>query len=517
MAIEKEVASADEQQATPTPAECIPFSVFTPLQKRWILFITGFAGFFSPLSSFIFYPAIVPIAESLGVTIGHLNLAITTYLVVSGIVPAILGNAADKIGRRPIYILALFIYFVANIGLAVQSSYPALLVLRMVQSAGIAGTISLGYGVISDIATPSERGSYVGIFSLGLNAGPPLGPVIGGALAAKLGWRWIFWFLVITGGICLLLALLALAETARAIVGNGSIPATGMNRTLISVSCSGTRDDADQSVRNMTMKDRLASFPNPLASLKLLLELDLFILLFCNAIYYAAGACAQTSLSSLFIQVYGYEELQAGLVYIPFGLGALASVYIWGKFLDFEYARVAKSHGYNIDEAKEKLIDDFPIELARLRSITYLTVPTAAATAGYGWAVQKQVHVAVPLVIQAVLGFTVAAGFVTFGTLTTDLNPGRSSTAAASANVLRASLAAGGAAALQPIIDAVGAGWCFTIFGFLVAACGPLLLFQVKIGPKWRELRKSKQAESNNASSCEEGTYWLGLGYLLSE
>lgn len=137
----KAIASADEQPftLTPTPTNLEPFSVFTPLQKRWILFLTGFAGAFSPLSSFIFYPAIVPIASSLGVTVGLLNLAITTYMVVSGVVPAILGNAADKIGRRPAYIVALCIYFTANIGLAMQNSYPALLVLRMVQSAGVSG------------------------------------------------------------------------------------------------------------------------------------------------------------------------------------------------------------------------------------------------------------------------------------------------------------------------------------------------------------------------------------------
>jgi MFS family permease len=139
MAPEKEVASADEQSLTPTSIDSVPFSVFTPVQKRWILFLTGFAGAFSPLSSFIFYPAIVPMASGLGVTVGLLNLAITTYMIVSGIVPSILGNAADTIGRRPVYILALFVYFAANIGLAVQNSYPALLVLRMVQSAGVSG------------------------------------------------------------------------------------------------------------------------------------------------------------------------------------------------------------------------------------------------------------------------------------------------------------------------------------------------------------------------------------------
>ncbi|KAI0109245.1 major facilitator superfamily transporter [Nemania sp. FL0031] len=498
MASEKEIALADERQLTPSSTDSIPpFSIFTTLQKRWILFLTGFAGAFSPLSSFIFYPAIVPIARGLGVTVGLVNLALTTYLIVSGIVPSILGNAADKIGRRPVYILALFIYFAANIGLAAQNSYAALLVLRMLQSAGVSGTISLGYGIISDIATPAERGSYVGIFALGPNVGPPLGPVIGGVIAASLGWRWIFWFLAITGGVCLLMIVLALPETARPIVGNGSIPATGLNRTLLSVLSSNCRGGRNKLPRDPAVKTRPVSFPNPLASLKLLLEPDLFITLLCNGIHYSTGSCIQASLSSIFIQVYGYKELQAGLIYLPFGFGCIANVYLWGKLLDFEYRRVAKSHGVDPQRTRGELIDEFPIELARLRSKIYLVFLTVAATVGYGWAVQNEVHPAIPLVLQGILGFTLSAAVVAFGTLITDLNPERSSTAAASANIVRCSLAAALTATLQPIIDAVGAGWCFTIYGFLVATCVPLLMYQIRIGPRRRKLRKDKEARDH--------------------
>src|SRR4051794_14948300 len=116
MASENGVFPADEQQLART--DSIPFTVFTAPQKRWILFLAGFAGVFSGLSSYIFYPAIVPLASGLGVPVGLVNLAITTYMIVSGVVPAILGNAADKIGRRPVYILALSIYVIANVGLA---------------------------------------------------------------------------------------------------------------------------------------------------------------------------------------------------------------------------------------------------------------------------------------------------------------------------------------------------------------------------------------------------------------
>lgn len=133
----------EKQASDPSPAttEEQPFTVFTIWERRWIVFLSAFAGMFSPMSSFIFYPAITAISDGLNVSVGLINLAITTYMVVSGVAPSLLGNAADTLGRRPIYILALGIYLVANIGLALQNSYPALLALRMLQSAGSSGEL----------------------------------------------------------------------------------------------------------------------------------------------------------------------------------------------------------------------------------------------------------------------------------------------------------------------------------------------------------------------------------------
>jgi hypothetical protein len=138
--------------------------------------------------------------------------------------------------------------------------------------------------------------------------------------------------------------VLALPETARPIVGNGSIPATGISRTLLSVLLSKARGHEGMSAQGVAKKARLMSFPNPLASLRILLEQDLFILLLCNGIYYAAGSCAQASLSSLFIEVYRYKELQAGLIYLPFGFGGLAGVYVWGEYRnhDPQYSELTK-------------------------------------------------------------------------------------------------------------------------------------------------------------------------------
>ena len=50
----------------------------------------------------------------------------------------------------------------ANIGLALQNNYAALLVLRCLQSTGSSGTVALGNAVVADIASTGERGKFMG-------------------------------------------------------------------------------------------------------------------------------------------------------------------------------------------------------------------------------------------------------------------------------------------------------------------------------------------------------------------
>jgi sugar phosphate permease len=115
------------------------YSIFTQNQKRGIVLLVAFAAVFSPLSSFIYYPARNALSNDLNVSLNKIDLTITSYMVVSGVAPTLVGGMADKLGRRPVYLVIFTIYVLANVGLAFQKSYPALLVLRMVQSAGSSG------------------------------------------------------------------------------------------------------------------------------------------------------------------------------------------------------------------------------------------------------------------------------------------------------------------------------------------------------------------------------------------
>jgi len=141
----------------------LPYSSFSPLQKLLLAYAASTSATFSGLSSFIYYPAINALAESLHTSVEAINLTITAYLVVAGIAPSFLGDLADRMGRRPVTILALALYLSANLGLAIQNNFVALLVLRCLQSAGASSTIALAYGIIADVSTPAERGSYMAI------------------------------------------------------------------------------------------------------------------------------------------------------------------------------------------------------------------------------------------------------------------------------------------------------------------------------------------------------------------
>lgn len=59
----------------------VEYSVFTVSQRRFIVFMASWAGFFSPVSSQIYFPALNSLAEDLHVTNSLMNLTLTSYMV----------------------------------------------------------------------------------------------------------------------------------------------------------------------------------------------------------------------------------------------------------------------------------------------------------------------------------------------------------------------------------------------------------------------------------------------------
>ncbi|KAH6606338.1 major facilitator superfamily domain [Trichoderma cornu-damae] len=487
------------------------YSIYTRRQKTFIVFMSALGGFFSPLSANTYLPSIPSLSQFLRVSPSLMNLTVTAFLIFQGLAPSFYGDLADIAGRRPAYLISFVIYIAANVGLANQSSYPSLFVLRCLQSSGSGGTYALNSGVIADISTTAERGKYMGAAQSGImllyliSTNYEKGPILGGVLAEYLGWRSIFWYCC--GSLYLLLFAITVPETARKVVGNGSIPpAAWWSRSLLNEfarrKAAVTQGGSNATSLPSKPKPCELRFPNPLKTLLIVCEKDCAVTLFYNAIIYTSWYTVTANLSNLLSEIYHLDTLQIGLCYIPFGVGAALSIAANGYIQDWNYARFARANGFSVDKKRGDDLGKFPIEKARLGIVWPLVYVGAAAIIGFGWAAEMKAHISAPLILTFVMALFLTACYNSMNLLLVDLYPDSPSTASAANNLTRCLMAAGGSAVIEPMIRAMGIGWAYTFTGLLIIAMSPTLFIVTRHGPVWREERRVRLENKEAARKC---------------
>ncbi|KAM0795979.1 major facilitator superfamily domain-containing protein [Usnea florida] len=494
----------------------VPYTTFTKAHKYLITVILTCTMLASPLTATIYLPLLPLLARHFRVSIQAINLTITLYIVFQAISPVLFATASDSFGRRPILLVTYAIYTLSSLGLALnKSNYAILLVLRALQSLGASAVLAIAYGVIADVCPPAERGSMQGPTMGAANVAVCLGPVIGGLVALRSGsYEWVFWALVIFGGGVLLFVGVGLPETARNVVGNGSAMATGWERSWWDLfrgrsrrkcgaadveggsDANSERERPPKIVPGKKAKFKLA---NPVAAIRILFWKDTALVLWMAGSPYAVWYAVQASIPSIYKDIYGFNELQIGLSYLTGGVGVVSGGYLNGKLMDRNYKATARSIGHTIDKVSGDDLNNFPIERARARSSYYILAVYITALAGYGWAVQARAHEAVPLVLQYVLAALCTCFQQTFNALLVDIFPASPSTAAASGNITRCALSAVVVAVLQPLVDVMGRGWFFTTLTVLSGGGGLVADWLVKNkGMEWRRKRIDKASKAHS-------------------
>ncbi|KAG2123271.1 MFS general substrate transporter [Suillus clintonianus] len=471
-----------------------PYSIFTTSEKWVIVSLASIAGLFSPLTAYIYLPALPMIATAFHKTVELTNLTVTVYLVFQGVSPMFWGTLADRMGRRPTSLGCLFVLSIACIGLAfVPTSYFWLLmVLRCLQAIGSASTLTIGAGIIADIATPAERGGFFGIFTMGPQVGPALGPVVGGALADKLGWRSIFWFLCISSSACFIVMVAFLPETLRSLVGNGSILPPIQYRPLLSLMGRGRKDPEVEC-------PPARKSPNPF---HLFACVDILNLLVFNGIQYAVFTAILATISSLFNKNYPQlSETDIGLCYLASGGGLALGAIFSGKLMDWDFRKTKEHLTRNFTPEKgisDGIIDedDFPIEATRLKRLPLWMIMFCAACVGYGWCLQARTTIAAPLVLQFVIGFSEIAMLTTIQTLLVDLVPSQGSSVTACNNLIRCSMGALLVSVIDLILQQINTGWTFVLLGGICFISVPMVWLAVRIGPRCRAGRQQPEIAS---------------------
>lgn len=108
------------------------------------------------------------------------TLGVTTYLVGLAVGSVIVAPLSEMYGRRPVYMMCMFIFMVLIIPCGIGSSLTEVLVVRFFGAAAGSVMVTNTPGSLNDIVTDEYRALALSMWSIGPLNGPTFGPLIGG-------------------------------------------------------------------------------------------------------------------------------------------------------------------------------------------------------------------------------------------------------------------------------------------------------------------------------------------------
>ncbi|MDP2322628.1 MAG: MFS transporter, partial [Gammaproteobacteria bacterium] len=110
-----------------------------PIPALWLL---GLASSLSPFGMVVIVPTLGAFAQRYAVGQGEAQFLIAAYLFGLGIGQPVLGALSDRYGRRPVILCGFALFTVASTACAVATSFPVLLLCRLLQAIGVSvGTV----------------------------------------------------------------------------------------------------------------------------------------------------------------------------------------------------------------------------------------------------------------------------------------------------------------------------------------------------------------------------------------
>lgn len=162
-------------------------------RREWIGFSTMCFGLFMAILDLQIVASALPrIARSLHTPLDELSWVQTAYLIAEVIAIAMSGRLTRAMSTRTLFAIATFGFSAMSLGCALSSSFVSLIVFRTLQGYA-AGTIipmvfAAGYKMF-----PKEFKARAILLAGGVAMlAPSIGPFMGGYIAEKLSWNWLF-------------------------------------------------------------------------------------------------------------------------------------------------------------------------------------------------------------------------------------------------------------------------------------------------------------------------------------
>jgi len=174
------------------------------------------------------------IAAEWGIDRATLGVVLSMELFGMAAGSVLIGNVADRIGRRPTILGCLVVMALGMFAASMATGVTMLSVTRLITGVGIGGMLSSTSAMVAEFSNDKRRGLNVALNIAGYSTGAILGGLVASALLAESGdWRTVFQFGGIATAVALPLAFFFLPESIESLIARRPAGALEtVNRTL---------------------------------------------------------------------------------------------------------------------------------------------------------------------------------------------------------------------------------------------------------------------------------------------
>lgn len=222
-------------------ADAVPGGPLISPKRRNLIFLAIVLGMLlAALDQTIVATALPTIVADLGGA-GHQSWVVTSYLLASTIVTALVGKLGDLFGRKTVFQAAVVFFVVGSILCGLSHSMIMLVLARALQGIGGGGLTVTATALIGEVIPLRERGRYQGALGAVFGVTTVVGPLLGGYFTDDLTWRWAFWINVPVSVVVFFVAaatIPALADRARPVIDYAGIVFVGLGAAGLTLATS---------------------------------------------------------------------------------------------------------------------------------------------------------------------------------------------------------------------------------------------------------------------------------------
>ena len=136
--------------------------------------------------------ALPPMIQDLHISVSEGQWLTSGYSLAMGIMMPLTAFLITRCPTKKLYVSAIGIFLAGLLVCIFATSFPAMMIGRILQACSNGITTSMAQVVLLTIYPPEKKGTVMGWYGLSVGAAPVIAPTIAGVLVDTLGWRAIF-------------------------------------------------------------------------------------------------------------------------------------------------------------------------------------------------------------------------------------------------------------------------------------------------------------------------------------